>query len=119
LTLPEQERCLYRLASGLVLALFLAGCATGHSVECDIGIWNGDCPPASRAYEQKQAADAKASADQVAQAAQDDAQCRAQGLQPDTPPYERCRDSLANQRAQADAQDRTGVAGRLQGRTPF
>lgn len=110
---------MYRLASGLMLALLLAGCAAEHSVECNMGIWNDDCGPGTRAYEQKQAADAKAAADQAAQAAQDAAQCRAQGLQPDTPPYIRCLDSLANQRAQADTQDRSGVAGRLQGKIPF
>jgi hypothetical protein len=114
-----EHRGVYRLASGLVVALLLAGCAAEHSAECDIGLWNDDCAPGSRAYEQKQAADAKAAADQATQAAQDDAQCRSQGLQPDTPPYVRCLDSLANQRAQADTQDRAGVAGRLQGKVPF
>jgi hypothetical protein len=75
--------------------------------------------PAAGPTAQKQAADAKVAADQAARPAQDDAQCRAQGLQPNTPLYERCLDSLANQRAQADTQDRAGVAGRLQGKIPF
>jgi hypothetical protein len=100
----------YRLAMLLLMGLGLAGCA-GQSIGCSIGL--SDCAP------QQQETDAKAAAADAAAAAQDDAQCRAQGLQPDTPPYERCRTKLADQRAYTENSDRAAVAGRLLGRSPM
>jgi hypothetical protein len=80
----------YRLVPMLV-ALFLAGCA-GHSPEAQT-------PPGL--------------------AAQDDAKCQSYGLQPGTPEYDKCRAKLADQRTQAEFNDRAALAGRLQGRLPM
>jgi hypothetical protein len=95
----------------LSIGFVLAGCA-GQSIGCSIGLSDDGCAPKLTDTQQRQEADAKA-------AAQDDAQCRAQGLQPDTPPYERCRAKLADQRADAENSDRAAVAGRLLGHSPM
>jgi hypothetical protein len=102
----------------LSIGFVLAGCA-GQSIGCSIGLSDDGCAPKLTDYQQQQEADAKAAAADAAAAAQDDAQCRAQGLQPDTPPYERCRAKLADQRAAAENSDRAAVAGRLLGRSPM
>jgi hypothetical protein len=101
-----------------LLALMLAGCAS-HSLGCSTGLSSQDCPPGSAGYQQQQQADAKATAAEAATAAQDDAECRSQGLQPDTPAYEKCRTRLADQRTYSQDSDRMGVAGRLLGRSPM
>jgi hypothetical protein len=51
--------------------------------------------------------------------AADDAKCQQQGYQPSTPDYEKCRSRLADQRAQAETNDRAALAGRLLGRPPM
>jgi hypothetical protein len=48
----------------------------------------------------------------------DDAKCRAAGLPPGTPEFEKCLTKLADQRAQADADSKKALAGRLQSRPP-
>jgi predicted outer membrane protein len=73
----------------IVAAVLLAGCAS-HSDEPD--------PKAT--------------------AASDDARCRAAGLPPGTPEFERCLTKLADQRAQAEADSKSALAGRLQSRPP-
>jgi len=108
---------MYRSALPILLALVLGGCA--NSLGCSMGFSSGDCAPGTLGYQQQQEAQAKQAATDAANAAQDDAQCRAQGLQPNTPPYERCRDKLADQRTYADQSERAGVAGRLLGRSPM
>jgi hypothetical protein len=60
----------------------------------------------------------QASTDPAALAAADAAKCKAEGLQPDTPPYVKCLDTLADQRAQADNGSRAIVARGLLGRSP-
>lgn len=50
--------------------------------------------------------------------ASDDAKCKALYLVPDTSAYQRCRDQLADQRAQAETSERAGIAGRLLGHQP-
>jgi hypothetical protein len=80
-----------RLALILVVIL-LAGCAT-HSPDAE--------------------AQARAQG-----AAADDAKCKSYGLTPGTPEFEKCLTKLADQRAQAEADSRSGLAGRLQGRLP-
>lgn len=72
--------------------LFLAGCAT-HSPETE----------------------AQAQADAVAK---DAAKCQSYGLQPGNPEYEKCLTQLADKRAQADTNNRSALAGRLQGQPP-
>jgi hypothetical protein len=52
-------------------------------------------------------------------AAADDAKCQAHGYQPGTPPYEKCRSQLTDQRVQAETDDRAALAGRLLGRPPM
>lgn len=59
--------------------------------------------------------DAQAKADG---AAADDAKCRSYGLQPGTREFEKCLTKLADQRAQADYDERAALSGRLQGRLP-
>jgi hypothetical protein len=70
-----------RLVSGvlLALALSLAGCASSEQVR------------------QRQV-DAQAAASE-----EDDAKCKAQGAEPDTPAYAQCRDRLAEKRAEQQA----------------
>ena len=48
----------------------------------------------------------------------DDAKCRSYGLQPGTPEFEKCLTKLADQRAQADYNERAALSGRLQNRPP-
>jgi hypothetical protein len=80
----------------VVIAFLIAGCAT-HSPEAD-------------AQAQVQAeADA---------ATKDSAKCQSYGLRPGTPEFEKCLAQLANKRAQADADQRSSLANRLQGRPP-
>lgn len=105
-----------RLAPVLVLAVVLAGCS--HSLDCALGTWHDDCAPGTRAYEEKQAADAKVAAIDAANAAKDDAECRSYGFKPDTPSYVQCRTRLADQRSYEENHDRSAVAGRLLGRFP-
>jgi hypothetical protein len=81
-----------------------------------MGASQEDCPPGTRGYELQQQAQAKAAAAEAANAAADDAKCKANKLQPDTPAYQRCRDELENAREQAEANDKAAVAGRLLGR---
>jgi hypothetical protein len=97
----------------VLFTLLLAGCS--HSFDCSHGIWHDDCEPGTPAYVQKQKADAETAA---ANDAADDAKCRAYNLVPDTPAYLKCRDQLADKRAQATFDDRAALAGRLQGRLP-
>jgi hypothetical protein len=107
-----------RLATLLLMGFVLASCA-GQSIGCSIGLSDDGCAPVGAGSGQQQEADAKAAAADAAAAAQDDAQCRSQGLQPDTPPYERCRTKLADQRTFTENSDRAAVAGRLLGRSPM
>jgi hypothetical protein len=51
-------------------------------------------------------------------AANDAAKCQTYGLQPGNPEYEKCLTQLADKRAQADANNRAALAGRLQGQPP-
>jgi hypothetical protein len=51
-------------------------------------------------------------------AAEDDAKCQSSGYRLGTPEYEKCRTKLGDQRAQAEAQDRSYLAARLQGKPP-
>jgi hypothetical protein len=51
-------------------------------------------------------------------AVSDDAKCRAAGLPPGTPEFEKCLTKLADQRAQAEADSKAALAGRLQSRPP-
>ena len=76
----------------VLVALLLAGCAT-HSPETE----------------------AQAQADAVAK---DAAKCQSYGLQPGNPEYEKCLTQLADKRAQADANNRGALAGRLRGEPP-
>ncbi len=76
----------------MVTALVVAGCAD-HSPE------------------------AEARAEAAALAA-DDAKCKASGLQPGTPAFEKCLTQLADQRAGADNTNRADLMNRLQGRPP-
>jgi hypothetical protein len=85
----------YRLLVVLV-ALLAAGCATRS--------------PQAEAQAQAQA-DAEASA-------KDAAKCQSYGLQPGTPEFEKCLAQLADKRAQAEADERSSLANRLQGRPP-
>ncbi len=48
----------------------------------------------------------------------DDAKCRAAGLTPGTPDFEKCLTKLADQRAKAELDSKAALAGRLQGRPP-
>jgi hypothetical protein len=114
LVLGEQ---MYRLALLALLALVLAGCA--NSVGCSMGFSSPDCAPGTLGYQEQQQAQAKSAATDAANAAQDDAHCRAQGLQPNTPAYEQCLSKLADQRTYEDEAERSGVAGRLLGRSPM
>jgi hypothetical protein len=112
------ERCVHRVVSLLFMAFVLAGCAD-HSLDCSLGLWHDDCAPGSRAYDQKLADDAKAKATDAANDAKDDAECRSYGFKPDTPSYFQCRKKVADQRSYEETSDRSAVAGRLLGRTPF
>jgi hypothetical protein len=85
----------FRLALLLLLCFFLGGCADHQET------------PAQEA------------AAEAATAAQDDAQCRSLGLQPNTPPYYQCLNKLADQRAAAENNERAAIAARLQGRSPM
>jgi hypothetical protein len=80
----------------VLFALLIAGCAT-HSPD----------------------ADAQAQAQSEADAsAKDSAKCQSYGLRSGTPEFEKCLAQLANKRAQADADERSSLANRLQGRPP-
>jgi outer membrane PBP1 activator LpoA protein len=80
----------------VLVAFLIAGCAT-HSPE----------------------ADAQAQAQAEADAAtKDSAKCQSYGLRPATPEFEKCLAQLANKRAQADTDQRSSLANRLQGRPP-
>ena len=57
-------------------------------------------------------------ADAQSNAVADDAKCRAAGLTPGTPDFEKCLSKLADQRAKAELDSKTALAGRLQGRPP-
>jgi outer membrane PBP1 activator LpoA protein len=85
----------YRLSVVLV-AFLITGCAT-RSPEAD-------------AQAQVQAeADA---------ASKDSAKCQSYGLQPGTKEFEKCLAQLADKRAQAEANERSSLGSRLQGRPP-
>ncbi len=85
------------MSVALVAAAFVAaGCAT-HSPEADAQ------------------AQAQAQAEAVTK---DSAKCQSYGLQPGTAEFEKCLAQLADKRAQADTDSRSGLAGRLQGRPP-
>jgi hypothetical protein len=94
--------------------LLLTACS--HSLTCSMGASQEDCPTGTRGYDLHQQAQAKAAAAEAANAAADDAKCKANKLQPDTPAYQRCRDELENAREQAEANDKAALAGRLLGR---
>jgi hypothetical protein len=98
----------------LCFALLLAGCS--HSLDCSMGYWHDDCEPGSRAYEEKQKADAQAAA---ANEIADDAKCKSYGFTPGTPSYVKCRDQIEDQREQAANGERNDLAGRLLGHHPF
>jgi hypothetical protein len=81
----------------VVLMVFLiTGCAT-HS-------------PEAEALAQAQA--------EASAAAKDSAKCQSYGLQPGTHEFEKCLAQLADKRAQADSDERSSLANRLQGRPP-
>jgi len=64
-------------------------------------------------------AEAQAQAQAEAEAAaKDAAKCQSYGLQPGTPQFEKCVTQLADKRAQADADDRAALSGRLRGQPP-
>lgn len=109
---------MYRSALLLFLAFALAGCA-GNSLACSLGLGHDDCTPGTLGAQEQREADAKAAATEAANAAQDQATCRSYGLQPDTPPYEQCLTRLADQRTYTENSERSGVAGRLLGRSPM
>jgi hypothetical protein len=100
----------------LLISSLLLLTACSHSLTCSMGASQEDCPPGTRGYELEQQAQAKAAAAEAANAAADDAKCKANKLQPDTPAYQRCRDGLENAREQAEASDKAALAGRLLGR---
>jgi hypothetical protein len=78
----------------VLIAFLIAGCAT-HSPEAD--------------------AQAQAEADT---ASKDSAKCQSYGLQPGTKEFEKCLAQLADKRAQAEANERSSLGSRLQGRPP-
>ena len=80
----------------VLVALLIAGCAT-HSPEADAQ------------------AQAQAQADA---ASKDSAKCQSYGLQPGTTEFEKCLAQLADKRAQAEANERSSLGNRLQGRPP-
>jgi hypothetical protein len=84
------HRCLV-----VLVAFLLAGCAT-HSPE----------------------ADPQAQAQSQADAASDSAKCQSYGLKPGTTEFEKCLAQLADKRAQAEADERSSLGNRLQGRPP-
>jgi hypothetical protein len=85
----------YRLSVVLV-AFLITGCAT-HSPEAD--------------------AQARVQAEADA-ASKDSAKCQSYGLQPGTKEFEKCLAQLADKRAQAEANERSSLGSRLQGRPP-
>jgi hypothetical protein len=80
----------------VLVAFLIAGCAT-HSPEAD--------------------AQAQAQAEADA-ASKDSAKCQSYGLQPGTKEFEKCLAQLADKRAQAEANERSSLGSRLQGRPP-
>ena len=80
----------------VLVAFLIAGCAT-HSPEAD--------------------AQAQAQAEADA-ASKDSAKCQSYGLQPGTKELEKCLAQLADKRAEAEANDRSSLGNRLQGRPP-
>jgi hypothetical protein len=80
----------------VLVALLIAGCAT-H-------------PPEADAQAQAQA--------QAGAASKDSAKCQSYGLQPGTAEFEKCLAQLADKRAQAEADERSSLGNRLQGRPP-
>jgi uncharacterized protein YcfL len=56
--------------------------------------------------------------DAQSNAVADDAKCRAAGLTPGTLDFEKCLAKLADQRAKAELDSKTALAGRLQSRPP-
>jgi hypothetical protein len=85
----------YRLLVVLV-AFLITGCAT-HSPEADAQ------------------AQVQAEADV---ASKDSAKCQSYGLQPGTKEFEKCLAQIADKRAQAEANERSSLGSRLQGRPP-
>ena len=51
-------------------------------------------------------------------ASKDSVKCQSYGLQPGTTEYEKCLAQLADKRAQAEANERSSLGNRLQGRPP-
>jgi hypothetical protein len=98
----------------MLFLLALAGCS--HSLSCTMGAAQEDCDPGTRGYELQKQAEAKAAAEVAANAASDDAKCKAANLKPETPAYMRCRDQLESQREQGEKNDKAALAGRLLGR---
>ena len=113
LTAPSHSATPPSLPGFLLFALLLAGCS--HSLDCAAGRWHDDCEPGTKAYIEKQKADAETAA---ANDAADDAKCKAYNLVPDTPAYIKCRDQLADKRDQTTYDDRAALARRLQGHFP-
>jgi hypothetical protein len=106
----------HRSAPLLLLVFVLTGCA-GNSLACSLGMGHDDCSPGMLGNQEQRDVEAKAAATEAANAGQDDATCRSYGLQPNTPPYAQCLTRLEDQRAAAESSDRSGVAGRLLGRS--
>ena len=64
-------------------------------------------------------ADAQAQAQAQADAAsKDSAKCQSYGLRPGTTEFEKCLAQLADKRSQAEANERSSLGDRLQGRPP-
>jgi hypothetical protein len=79
-----------------LVAFLITGCAT-HSPEADAQ------------------AQVRAEADA---ASKDSAKCQSYGLQSGTKEFEKCLAQLAEKRAQAEANERSSLGSRLQGRPP-
>jgi hypothetical protein len=94
IALPQHAGCFVYRFVPIVMSLLLAACAD---------------------HPQPQP---QASTDPAALAAADAAKCKAEGLQPDTPPYIKCLDKVADERAQAENGSRAIVARGLLGRSP-
>lgn len=71
----------------LLIAVLLAGCGGGSSLECATGTARADCPPGTEGHalieQQKQ--------DKKTVESIDDARCRAYGAQPGSREYIACR----------------------------
>jgi hypothetical protein len=86
----------YRSSLVVLFSFFISGCAT-HSPQAD---------PQAQAQAEADAA------------TKDSAKCQSYGLRPATPEFEKCLAQLADKRAQADGDERSSLANRLQGRPP-